>query len=222
MRRQTSIAIACLLAFVTVTLLLAALEGFEKLPLVSPSQLPGVDVGERVVLEGWVSSEGVRDLGGCSAFEVTDPQGGQARVFVPSSLGEVGPGDEVRVTGVVSLYRGELEVKAGSGGDVRVLSEGTRRCTDLGKAVTRPWEFGGQELDVEVILVGSPVAGDGGQWALVSDAEAPGSVTVALHAPSGIDLSWIAEGSTVRLLASLGYSASCGLVYLEASAVTAV
>lgn len=189
---------------------------------VEPGDVEHVEVGTLIVVEGLVGPDGVRDLGTASAFRVVGDDGGSAQVFAGFRMRDLHPGDRVRLTGTVALYKGAREIVVGSAADIELVARDPRPRVALEDLLSDPWAYAGVEPRVEVVVASPPVATAGGNCSWCMVAAGPAGPTAAMLVPREVELDRWTVGARLEVACLVRYDAARGVVWLEPTGWRAV
>jgi hypothetical protein len=212
--RQIVVALLACLAVVG-TLALAAWISREVPEMVPIDGLDRVELGALVMVEGTL--EGTWSPGPESTvLTLTDGDGDGVDAFCDFSCDGLRPGARVRVTGRVTLYRGDVELVVHDREDVVVLGSVRSPLVGVDELVGQPWAYEGMEPRVGAVVLTDPVADLNGEdwWCLVGEPTSDGAGVLALVGP-GLEAGTWRSGERVDLRVTVRYEASSGFVYLE-------
>lgn len=204
---------ACLAVVGTVAL--AAWISRESPEMVPIDGLDRVELGTLVMVEGTL--EGTWCPGPETAvLTLSDGDGGSVEAFCGFSCDDIGKGARVRVTGRVSLYRGDVELVVEDREDVVVLGRVRSPLVGVEELVGEPWAYEGMEPQVRAVVLTDPVADLNGEdwWCLVGETSSDGAGVLALVGP-GLEAGTWRSGDQMDLRVVVRYDGSSGFVYLE-------
>jgi hypothetical protein len=207
--------LTCACLAIVSTMVLAVWMSRDDPQMVPIGSLDQVELGTLVTVEGNVS-ELRHSPEGVSVLTLSDGLGEEVEAFCRFPCEGVGPGSRVRVTGKISLYRGDLELVVEEREDLIVLGTASNPMVEVEDLAREPWAYEGMEPRVRVVVLAEPVADSNGEdwWCLVGDGPSDGVGVLALAGQyHGVD-EWD-PGDAMDLRVTLRYDATSGFVYLE-------
>jgi len=214
---RTVMVAACACLAIVGALGLASWLASEAPREAGPGDLDGIPVGSRVRMTGVV--EEVLVLGGdFCLLHLTGEDGNSSPVLLSFPAPVLHPGDRIRVTGRVAVYRGTPEVVVDRREDLDLLGGPGGPKVDLDELMAGPWRFEGTEPEVPIVVSGPPVADDGGRgwWCLVMDAGGTGEAMAVLLMGEDLSPVPLGTGAELTVRVAVRYDPTTGLVYLEA------
>jgi hypothetical protein len=212
------IILLCACVAVTGLLILVAWEDDDPAIKTTPGEVAQIAPGTRVMLEGWLVDGAVTGASSFAILHLEGENGDAVRLFITFPVTDLVPGDMLRVTGKVSLYRGEIEVVVSSPDDIEVLTDGVRTHDGtLRSLVERPWQFEGSEVSIRIDVATWPMEDLDGDtlWCIVTGPDDDDEVTAFAQLGPEISEGIFEPGTRLDLRVMVRYDPSSGFVYLE-------
>ena len=217
---RTLAVIVCACLALAGTLALSAWYRDEPPLRVSLGDAVRLSPGTRVVVEGRLADRSDPTEPGFAILQLEDGSGGSLRAFLAFPEDTLLAGDVVRLTGVISLYDGNVELLVTLPEDLEVLSRGPDPDpghVPLRDLMEEPWVYEGAEPLVQVEVVTWPMEDlDGGScWCLVSGVDGGDETLAFAQLDGGTVQQGMEPGALLDLRVAVRYDPSSGFVYLE-------